>query len=131
MSGDVNDLSVLDYGCGSGQLGIYLAMLGAEVSGFDLSPLGIDIAIWAASRYGLSCSFKAMDAEKLEYPDPCFDPVVGFGVLHHVIKHRQSAYHLARVLRPGDRAVFHETLWDNPVITSCGVGLRKTGMRAS
>ncbi len=116
MWGDVKDLSVLDYGCGSGQLGIYLAMLGAKVSGFDLSPLGIEIANWAASRYGLGCSFKAMDAEELDYPDQCFDLVVGFGVLHHVIKYPRSAYHLARVLKPGGRAVFHETLWDNPII---------------
>lgn len=116
MWGDVRGRSVLDYGCGSGQLGIYLAMQGAEVSGFDLSPMGIDVANWAANKYGLSCSFKAMDAEKLEYPDQCFDLVVGFGVLHHVIKYPQSAYHLERVLKPGGRAVFHETLWDNPLI---------------
>jgi 2-polyprenyl-3-methyl-5-hydroxy-6-metoxy-1,4-benzoquinol methylase len=114
--GHVDGLSVLDYGCGSGQLGIYLAMLGAKVSGFDLSPLGVDVANWAASKYGLVCSFKAMDAEELSYPDQSFDLVVGFGVLHHVIKYPQSAYHLARVLKPGGRAVFHETLWDNPLI---------------
>ena len=116
MWGDVSGLSVLDYGCGSGQLGIYLAMLGAKVNGFDLSQQGIDVANWAASRYGLVCSFKALDAEELDYPDQCFDLVVGFGVLHHVIKYSRSAYHLARVLKPGGRAVFHETLWDNPLI---------------
>ena len=116
MWGDVNGLSVLDYGCGSGQLGIYLAMLGAKVSGFDLSPLGVEVANWAATKYGLSCSFEAMDAEELSYPDQSFDLVVGFGVLHHVIKYPKSAYHLARVLKPGGRAVFHETLWDNPLI---------------
>src|SRR6266852_3775522 len=37
LLGDVRGLRVLDYGCGSGQLGIYLAMLGVNVSGFDLS----------------------------------------------------------------------------------------------
>lgn len=116
MWGDVSGLSVLDYGCGSGQLGIYLATLGAKVRGFDLSPQGIEVANWAAGRYGLTCSFKAMDAESLDYPDQSFDLVVGFGVLHHVIKYPQSAYHLARVLKRGGRAVFHETLWDNPLI---------------
>src|SRR6266436_284322 len=40
LLGDVRGRRVLDYGCGSGQLGIYLAMLGADVSGFDLSPKG-------------------------------------------------------------------------------------------
>jgi ubiquinone/menaquinone biosynthesis C-methylase UbiE len=116
MLGDVRGLRVLDYGCGSGQLGIYLSMLGAEVRGFDLSPQGVEIANWAARKYDLSCSFKAMDAEALDYPDQSFDLAVGFGVLHHVIKYPQSAYHLARVLKARGRAIFHETLWDNPLI---------------
>jgi 2-polyprenyl-3-methyl-5-hydroxy-6-metoxy-1,4-benzoquinol methylase len=116
ICGDVRGLSVLDYGCGPGQLGIYLAMLGAKVSGFDLSPRGAEIANWAARKYGLGCSFRAMDAEELDYPDRCFDLVVGFGVLHHVVKYPHSALHLARVLKPGGRAIFHETLWENPLI---------------
>ena len=116
LIGNVSGLRVLDYGCGSGQLGIYLSMLGAEVSGFDLSPKGIEVANWAAQKYGLQCSFRAMDAEGLEYPAESFDLVVGFGVLHHVVKYPKSASHLARVLKPGGRAFFHETLWDNPLI---------------
>lgn len=116
MIGDVHGLTVLDYGCGSGQLGIYLAMQGAHVSGFDLSAKGIEVANWAARKYGLNCSFRAMDAEEIDYPDGRFDLAVGFGVLHHVIKYPKSAFHVARVLKAGGRAVFHETLWDNPLI---------------
>jgi len=116
LLGDVRGLRVLDYGCGSGQLGIYLAMLGATVSGFDLSPRGIEVANWAARKYGLDCCFEPMDAERLDYPGESFDLVVGFGVLHHVIKYPESAFQLARVLKPQGRAVFHETLWDNPLI---------------
>ena len=111
-------LRVLDYGCGSGQLGIYLSMLGAKVSGFDLSPKGVEVANWAARRYGLRCSFRAMDAEELDYTGEYFDLVVGFGVLHHVIKYPRSAFHLARVVKPGGRAIFHESLWDNPFINA-------------
>ena len=114
--GDVRGLQVLDYGCGSGQLGIYLAMQGARVSGFDLSPKGIEIANWAAQKYRLACEFRALDAEQLDYPDNSFDLVVGFGVLHHVIKYPRSAVQLVRVVRPGGRVIFHETLWDNPLI---------------
>jgi 2-polyprenyl-3-methyl-5-hydroxy-6-metoxy-1,4-benzoquinol methylase len=116
MIGDVRGLEVLDYGCGSGQLGIYLAMQGARVSGFDLSPKGIEVANWAAQKYGLICSFRAMDAEEIDYPSGAFDLAVGFGVLHHVIKYPKSAVRLADVIKPGGRAVFHETLWDNPLI---------------
>ena len=116
LIGNVGGLRVLDYGCGSGQLGIYLSMLGAEVSGFDLSPKGVEVANWAARKYGLTCSFRAMDAEELDYPPESFELVVGFGVLHHVVKYPKSAFHLARVLKPLGRAIFHETLWDNPLI---------------
>ena len=35
--GDVRGKRILDYGCGYGMLGIYLASCGAEVWGFDLS----------------------------------------------------------------------------------------------
>jgi 2-polyprenyl-3-methyl-5-hydroxy-6-metoxy-1,4-benzoquinol methylase len=114
--GDVRGLSVLDYGCGSGQLGMYLAMQGAKVSGFDLSPNGVEVANWASSKYGLNCSFRALDAEEIDYPDDSFDLIVGFGVLHHVIKYPKAAAQMARVLKPGARAIFHETLWDNPLI---------------
>ncbi len=114
--GDVRGLNVLDYGCGSGQLGMYLAMQGAIVSGFDLSPNGVEIANWASRNYGLDCSFRAMDAEEIDYPDQSFDLIVGFGVLHHVIKYPKAATQMARVLKPGARAIFHETLWDNPLI---------------
>ena len=114
--GDVRDLRILDYGCGHGQLGVYLALQGAEVTGFDLSPNAVEIANSAAQRYGLRCSFDVRDAEELSYPDARFDMVIGFGVIHHVIKYSKSAFHLRRVLKPGGRAVFHETLWSNPLI---------------
>ena len=116
MLGDVRHLRILDYGCGHGQLGIFLALQGAQVSGFDLSAKGIEIANWAAGMYGLPCAFDAMDAENLTYPDATFDLVIGFGVVHHVIKYPRSAEHLRRVLKPGGKAIFHETLWSNPAI---------------
>ncbi len=116
MVGGVRGKTVLDYGCGSGNLGIYLALQGAKVSGFDLSPEGVKIAQRAAEQYGLDAHFQVMDAEALSYADASFDLVVGFGVLHHVIKYPGASAQLMRVMRPGARALFHETLWDNPLI---------------
>jgi 2-polyprenyl-3-methyl-5-hydroxy-6-metoxy-1,4-benzoquinol methylase len=107
---------VLDYGCGSGKLGMYLSLRGADVSGFDLSVEGVRVANEAAAHYGTAAKFEQMDAEDLHYPDNFFDLVAGFGVLHHVIKYPAAAVQLHRILRPGGRAIFHETLWDNPLI---------------
>jgi SAM-dependent methyltransferase len=107
---------VLDYGCGSGKLGMYLSLQGASVCAFDLSAEGIQVADVAAAQYGVTAKFEQMDAEDLRYPDSFFDLVVGFGVLHHVIKYPKAASHLHRILKPGGRAIFLETLWDNPLI---------------
>jgi len=114
--GDVRGLRVLDYGCGYGWLGIYLSQCGAQVRGFDFSDPAIETANLAAQRYRLAAQFEQMDAEDLSYPDGSFDLVVGFGVLHHVVKYPRASSHLFRVLRPGGQAVYHETLWDNPFI---------------
>ena len=114
--GDVRGLRVLDYGCGFGRLGMYLSLCGAQVWGFDLSTPAIETANQVARRYGLSAQFEQMDAEALRYDDGSFDLIIGFGVLHHVIKYPRASSELYRVLAPGGRAVFHETLWDNPLI---------------
>lgn len=114
--GDVRGLRVLDYGCGFGRLGMHLSLCGAQVWGFDLSSPAIETASQAARRYGLSAQFEQMDAENLRYADASFDLVIGFGVLHHVIKYPRASTELFRVLAPGGNAVFHETLWDNPFI---------------
>ena len=113
---DLRGKSVLDYGCGSGRLGIYLSAQGANVWGFDLSGEGTRIAGEMAAAYGLTARFEEMDAENLSYPDNFFDLVVSFGVLHHVIKYPLASSHLHRILKPGASAIFVETLWDNPLI---------------
>ena len=114
--GDLRTKQVLDYGCGSGKLGVYLSLQGANVWGFDLSVSGVEVAKEVAGRYGLSAEFEQMDAEDLRYPSDFFDYVVSFGVLHHVIKYPKAAAHLYRVVKPGGQAIFVETLWDNPLI---------------
>jgi SAM-dependent methyltransferase len=114
--GDVRGLRVLDYGCGFGNLGMYLSLCGAQVWGFDFSSPAIETANQAARRYELSALFEQMDAEDLRYADDSFDLIIGFGVLHHVIKYPRASSELFRLLTPGGRAVFHETLWDNPFI---------------
>lgn len=113
--GDVRGKRVLDYGCGVGMLGIYLSSCGAEVWGFDLSSTAIEIARETALKYAQHARFEQMDAAELTYLDNFFDLVVGFGVIHHVVKYPGVAHQLIRVLKPGGKAAFHETLWDNPI----------------
>jgi len=114
--GDISARRILDYGCGSGALGMYLSLCGAQVWGFDLSGEAIAVANKVASQYQVSAKFEQADAEDLHYADNFFDLVIGFGVLHHVVKYPRARSELRRVMKPGAQAVFSESLWDNPVI---------------
>jgi 2-polyprenyl-3-methyl-5-hydroxy-6-metoxy-1,4-benzoquinol methylase len=118
LLGDVRGKRILDFGCGAGQAGVYLALLGAEIWGFDLAPIGVQRAQELAQRYGVGANtrFQCLDASALTYGSEFFDIVLGIGVLHHVIKYPQVAENTARILKPGGRAYFVETLWDNPLI---------------
>ena len=77
---------VLDYGCGAGENACLLAACGAEVWGFDLSPVSIEKARRRAELMGLSerAHFDVYAAGKTGYADGQFDIVIGFAILHHL-----------------------------------------------
>lgn len=112
---------VLEFGCADGYLSLGESRLAHEAGSFH----GIDISDWAiekarksAAAQGLTqCSFSVMDAEKLTFPDGQFDLVFGRGILHHLDVEKSLA-EIARVLRPGGRAIFYEPLGGNPVLNS-------------
>lgn len=116
LGGDLVGKRVLEYGCGPGSCGFQLARRGARVTGIDISDAAITRATDKARREGLAeAVFLPMNAEALEFPADAFDLVCGIAILHHLDLDLASA-ELARVLRPGGRAVFIEPLGHNPLI---------------
>ena len=110
-------LTVLEYGCGTGSYGFYLAEQGAKVVGIDISETGIKIATEQAEKAGLvkNLSFQLMDAENLDFDDESFDLVTGTGILHH-LDQRRAMSEIKRVLRPGGKAIFIEPMGLNPAL---------------
>jgi SAM-dependent methyltransferase len=107
---------VLEYGCGPGSSAFLLAREGARFHGIDISPVAIEQAKASAQQAGLEgLDLRVMDAETLDFPDGSFDLVCGLAILHHLDLARAYA-EVARVLRPGGRAVFLEPLGHNPLI---------------
>jgi len=106
----------LDYCCGEGQISIFLAENGVDITGIDISDVSIKIAKENAIAQGLKDkpTFLVMDAENLEFNDNTFDIIICSGVLHHL--DIQKAYsELARVLKDNGEIICIEPLAYNPV----------------
>ena len=67
---------VLDVACGTGNLALPAARLGADVTGVDIAPNLVEQARANAEREGLKAQFEEGDAEALPYADASFDAVI-------------------------------------------------------
>ena len=107
---------VLVLGCGDGAEAFFLAKIGAEVVGIDISDVSIEKANKSVKASGLSkkVGFLVMDAENLSFPDSSFDFVTASGMLHHT-DFKETISEMARVLKPGGQAFCIEPLAYNPV----------------
>lgn len=116
--GDVCGKRILDVGCGSGWLSVYLAQKGAGfVHGFDVSPKMVEVARKRAKANGVSdkVEFSYDSAENVKFEKETFDYVVGISVLHHVdMEAFQSK--IRGILKASGRAVFIEPLGENKII---------------
>ena len=92
--------SILDVGCGTGQVSLSLAAKGYEVTGIDISAPMIALA-----RSKLHPAWRARylvgDARCIDAADKSFDAAVVSKLLQHVQDWRQVCRELVRVVRPG------------------------------
>jgi trans-aconitate methyltransferase len=91
--------SILDLGCGDGQLTLRLAAMGANVHGVDSSLEMVE----AARARGAAADLAR--AESLPYLDASFDAVFSNAALHWVRGQDAMIAQVHRVLRPGGRFV--------------------------
>jgi SAM-dependent methyltransferase len=113
--GNVAGKRVLDYGCGAGEGGIYLAKLGAQVVGVDVSPGMLETAQRLAKHHGVQIETRQVEQDGIPGDSGEFDFIYGNGVLHHVdLKFARPE--LARVLKSTGTGCFIEPLSYNPVI---------------
>jgi ubiquinone biosynthesis O-methyltransferase len=108
LVGDVRGLSVLDVGCGDGDLAVELSTRGANVVGIDASGSMIDAARQRADRAQADVDFKVATAQQLPFPPERFDAVVAVTILCFVDDAAAVIQEIARVLRPGGRLVIGE-----------------------
>lgn len=97
--------SMLDVGCGAGQIAIPAARRGVKVTGVDIASNLIEKARARAAAEGLDARFDEGDAEQLPYPDASFDVVVSLIGAMFAPQPERVAAELLRVCKPGGRIV--------------------------
>jgi SAM-dependent methyltransferase len=106
------DDRVLDLGAGAGFSSEMLARFGYTVVSLDPDHTALTQnrrrLLFDTSRIAGSARMTRGIAERLPFADATFDGVVAMHVLHHVSDLTAVTDELARVLRPGSRAVFCE-----------------------
>jgi SAM-dependent methyltransferase len=97
---------VLDAGTGTGHTALALAPQAAEVVAVDLTEPMLAQGRRLAEERGLAnVRFERADVERLPFPDASFDLVVSRYSAHHWPHPAAGIAELARVLRPGGRAL--------------------------
>jgi SAM-dependent methyltransferase len=97
-----DDARVLDLGCGTGQMTIFLANGKRLVVGADLTRASLALAADAARRFDVARAlFVETDLRRPGLAEGRFDVVLSLGVLHHTPDPRAAFASLARLARPG------------------------------
>ena len=75
---------ILDLGCGSGWLSVYLAREGLAVTGVDIAPQAIELGKMWAEQEKLPIKFLVADIIDLDFPEAIFDAVVANAIFEHL-----------------------------------------------
>lgn len=100
------DARILDIGCGTGQMSLYLARAHRLVIGADLTRKSLELGAAAARRFQLSrVLFVETDLHRPGLREASFDVVYSSGVLHHTPDPRASFARIVQLARPGGMIV--------------------------
>lgn len=107
--------TILDVGCGDGELAAELARRGAVVTGVDADPAIIAAARRRAGIEHVELRLIEAKAEALPFEDASFDRILAVATLCFVPDAARAANEMTRVLKPGGRLVIGElgrwSLW--------------------
>lgn len=106
-------MSVIDLGCGSGQLSLPMARKGAKVRAVDISPKMIESLDRKAAELGLQVETAALPVQELEVAPASVDLVVSNYAMHHLYDDEKRAVMIAaaRWLKPGGRLVLGDMMF--------------------
>jgi len=102
-SGKVKPCKTIDLGCGAGNYAIYLASIGFDVTGVDISPTAIKLAKENAKKKGVKSNFLVADVlGNFDEVKGSFDFAYDWELLHHIFPEERKRYveNVHRILNP-------------------------------
>jgi 2-polyprenyl-3-methyl-5-hydroxy-6-metoxy-1,4-benzoquinol methylase len=100
------DARILEIGCGTGQMSLYLASADRIVIGADVTRASLQLGAAAAARFGVTgVQFVETDLHRSGLRANAFDVIYTSGVLHHTSNPKQSFEAILPLLRPGGMIV--------------------------
>lgn len=97
----LNNLSLVDVGCGGGLMSEPMGRLGAHVTGVDASETNIRVASLHAAQSGVTVDYRATTAEQLALEGKQFDVVMALEIIEHVGDVNLFYDSLAHLVKPG------------------------------
>jgi len=119
--GDLQGKKVIDLGCGTGIITVYMALRGADVTAIDISDEALKICQLRAEANGVSESVHLYNCP-IEFLGNVirdqFDIVHGCAILHH-LDLKLATPVISSLMKHGSRAYFSETSYLNPFLRFC------------
>lgn len=106
-------MSILDVGCGTGEISLLLAEMGYRVQGVDLSEDMMNKGRGKAAQAGLDISFVKGDAEALQFDDGSFDAVVNRHLLWTLPHPDIALKEWTRVVKDGGSVIVIDGVWND------------------
>ena len=97
----LNNLSLVDIGCGGGLISEPMARLGANVTGIDASETNINVAALHAKVGGLNINYRATAAEQLALEGKQFDVILALEIIEHVGRVELFYDSIVKLVKPG------------------------------
>jgi ubiquinone/menaquinone biosynthesis C-methylase UbiE len=116
LSPPLEDLNVLEVGCGAGDFALYLAERQANVTAVDFSPQAIEIASKKLTAQQKNVKFGVADAQSLPFEDNSFDLLFSCECLEHVPEPQLALAEFRRVLKPEGKLILTTENYSNAVL---------------